>query len=271
MGKTPRKSDLEESRRRAACSSAARGAEGERGRSMCVLIASRASRRLRRSAAASEKRPSPPPGGFAWTLQNLTAADKTQGVTSFRLSDAFDKWERVSELMQQLHQDARQITAQLCAYLPRDSPEAVHKASEIRRLIMLGCTLMIHEDSRARGEIRPRVRGVITRTAPHHGASGVEEGDHGRVGAGGRRKKRQISEQESTGVCVSGDQEALTLNHELLRDGLYLCPHTWSAIDEEINRMANTYEKFEHIGTTLLPLPYGYAQLTRFIGKESRH
>ena len=27
--------------------------------------------------------------------------------------------------------------------------------------------------------------------------------------------------------------------------------------------MANTYEKFEHIGTTLLPLPY--AQLTRFI------
>jgi len=37
MGKTPRKSDLEESRRRAACSSAARGAEGERGRSMCVL------------------------------------------------------------------------------------------------------------------------------------------------------------------------------------------------------------------------------------------
>lgn len=33
--------------------------------------------------------------------------------------------------------------------------------------------------------------------------------------------------------------------------------------------MANTYEKFEHIGTTLLPLPY--AQLTRFIGKESRH
>ena len=85
---------------------------------------------------------SPPPGGFAWTLQNLTAADKTQGVTSFRLSDAFDKWERASELMQQLHQDARQITAQLCAYLPRDSPEAVHKASEIRRLIMLGCTLM---------------------------------------------------------------------------------------------------------------------------------
>ena len=77
-----------------------------------------------------------------WTLQNLTAADKTQGVTSFRLSDAFDKWERASELMQQLHQDARQITAQLCAYLPRDSPEAVHKASEIRRLIMLGCTLM---------------------------------------------------------------------------------------------------------------------------------
>ena len=110
-------------------------------------------------------------------------------MTSFRLSDAFDKWERASELMQQLHQDARQITAQLCAYLPRDSPEAVHKASEIRRLIMLGCTLMKTHVRGEKSDLEFEVSHGLCSSLTTHGARGVEEGDHGRVGAGGRRKK----------------------------------------------------------------------------------
>eukprot|EP00966_Prymnesium_polylepis_P135862 3139780-Prymnesium_polylepis.1 len=63
--------------------------------------------------------------GQEWNAQEISApfAVLVGLMTSFRLSDAFQKWERASQLMLQLHEDARQICSQLSAYLPGDVPE----------------------------------------------------------------------------------------------------------------------------------------------------
>ena len=60
-------------------------------------------------------------------------------MTSFRLSDAFRKWERASLLLLTMHQDMRSVMSQLCAYLPGDEESVVARVKKVRRLLLLGC------------------------------------------------------------------------------------------------------------------------------------
>ena len=60
-------------------------------------------------------------------------------LLSFRLNDAYNKWERASLLVLQLQQETRNAVAALCAYLPPGKEDDI---MDIRRLLVLGCVLI---------------------------------------------------------------------------------------------------------------------------------
>ena len=62
-------------------------------------------------------------------------------VTSFRLNDAFHKWERAAELVFTLHREARTVIHRMCAFLPAEDPVVWEQIYEVRRLLLLGCVL----------------------------------------------------------------------------------------------------------------------------------
>ena len=69
---------------------------------------------------------------------------------------------------------------------------------------------------------------------------------------GGSSSQSRIVEHPSSPY---GWQEAQTINHEFLREGLYAAPHCWQAVNNDISEISKTFEMCEHLGTTILPLP----------------
>ena len=63
-------------------------------------------------------------------------------ITSFRLSDAFRKFERAAGLLTSMHSACRETTSRLCAYVTPGNEEALDLALQIRRLLVLGCVLI---------------------------------------------------------------------------------------------------------------------------------
>jgi len=177
-------------------------------------------------------------------------------MTSFRLSDAFQKWERAVELLLQLHTYARVIVSGLSSFLPQGNDEAIEKAVRIRRLLVLGCMLIKRH---VRGEIKAGVDDEF-----EHGLITEEERAQLKKvctvasGAMGDGKKDKYPSKNRPAFAF---QQAQMVNHELFAAGHYKMPHAWAKVDDAITHMSDTIERCEHLGTTLLPLPY--AQLTR--------
>ena len=180
-------------------------------------------------------------------------------VTAFRLNDAFHKWERAGEIIYTLQREARVIFSRMSAFLPADDPHVRETVLEIRRLILLGCVLLKahvrHENSKtvldeamACELLRPSEKTALTSTVT------VADGP-----TGDGKKDKYPSRARPTYAF----QKASRLNHLLFKGKHYSMPHTFWGIEESITTMSNTFEQAEHLGTSLLPLPY--AQLTRFL------
>ena len=180
-------------------------------------------------------------------------------VTAFRLNDAFHKWERAGEIIYTLHRELRMIIHRLCACMPPGDPDVDDKLVEIRRLLLLGCVLMKshvrHEGAKEAldevcnsglltAEERVRLTAVVT----------IADGP-----TGDGKKDKYPSRARPTFAF----QEASVINHRLFASGKFSCPHAFWGIEDSIYTMASTFEDAEHLGTSLLPLPY--AQLTRLL------
>ena len=63
-------------------------------------------------------------------------------MTSFRLSDAFNRWSTANRLVLRLAGTVGEICAKLIAYLPPDDPECLEEILEMRRLMILSCVML---------------------------------------------------------------------------------------------------------------------------------
>ena len=63
-------------------------------------------------------------------------------ITSFRLSDAYHKYERADGILTAMHSHCRETCSRLCAYVTPNNDEATDLALQIRRLLVLGCILI---------------------------------------------------------------------------------------------------------------------------------
>ena len=223
-------------------------------------------------------------GGMVWVAADVTGPFSVLIglMTSFRLSDAFRKWEKACEILLHLHQDARTISAQLSAYLPSNEPSVVERVMRIRRYLVLGCTLI---KAHVRGEKSDMefelsaglltdgeanlMRKVCTVASGPLGDGKKDKWPSRRIRALGGRATRAranfapIAAQPSVRnwstdirVSVCADrrypsknrpafafQEALKVNHELLKENHYVVPHAWNTVDQAITKMANAYEE----------------------------
>ena len=63
-------------------------------------------------------------------------------ITSFRLSDAYHKYERADGILTAMHSHCRETSSRLCAYVTPNNDDATDLALQIRRLLVLGCILI---------------------------------------------------------------------------------------------------------------------------------
>lgn len=179
-------------------------------------------------------------------------------VTAFRLQDAFHKWERAGEVMYTLQREARVVISRLCCFLPANEPSVKPIVLEIRRLLLLGCVLMkSHVRFEKSGTLDECVTlGLLTSEERERLTMTVTVSS----GPGGDGKKDKYPTRARPTFAF---QKASLLNHTLFRSGHFSCPHAFWGIETAITTMADQFETVEHLGTSLLPLPY--AQLTRLL------
>ena len=188
-------------------------------------------------------------------------------VTSFRLNDAFHKWEKAGEIIFVLHRELRTALSRLCAFLPSNDPAVLDTVNEIRRLLILGCILM-------RAHVRHEEKEMTIDKEKKNTLSFLVD-----QGLLMKEEKKALEAKVTIADGPTGDgktdkypsrsrpmfafQKASTLNHRLFKDKHYTCPHTFFAVETNITSMSSTFEEIEHLQTSLLPLPY--AQLTRLL------
>eukprot|EP00964_Phaeocystis_antarctica_P049197 scaffold28499_cov65-Phaeocystis_antarctica.AAC.5 len=198
-------------------------------------------------------------------------------ITSFRLSDAYHKYERAAGLLTAMHGSCRETTARLCAYVTPGNEEAIDLALQIRRLLVLGCVL-IKEFVRGEksdlaeehdiGLLTASERQLLVNTMCIVAPSVVATDDDGAeqiderlsaMTAAALKKDRYPSKNRAAFAF----QQAQLINSQLHRRSHYSVPHTYMAVEAGICHCASIYEEVEHFGGSVLPLPY--AQLTRLI------
>ena len=198
-------------------------------------------------------------------------------ITSFRLSDAYHKYERAAGLLTVMHGSCRETTARLCAYVTPGNEEAIDLALQIRRLLVLGCVL-IKEFVRGEksdlaeehdiGLLTASERQLLVNTMCIVAPSVVATDDDGAeqiderlsaMAAAALKKDRYPSKNRAAFAF----QQAQLINSQLHRRSHYSVPHTYMAVEAGICHCASIYEEVEHFGGSVLPLPY--AQLTRLI------
>ena len=178
-------------------------------------------------------------------------------ITSFRLSDAFQKYERAAGLLTEMHCACRTTTSRLCAYLTPGSEEAAGLALQIRRLIILGCVLIKEFVRGEKSDLElEQQQGLLTEAERKMLVSTVCT----IAPASGNGKKDRYPSKNRPAFAF---QQAQLLNATLHRLGHYSVPHTYMAVDAGICQVADIYEEVEHFGDSVLPLHY--AQFTRMI------
>ena len=177
-------------------------------------------------------------------------------LMAFRIGDAFRKWQRADMCTQMLHSGSRTAIGKMCAYLEH-TDENVAAINEVRRYLVLGAVLI---KAHVCDEISKDMEEEVT------------------VGLLTRKEQQQLSKQVAT-TALKGDgkkdrfpsknrpafafQRAHTVNSQLQRRGAYNIPHTFMMVEQAITSMSDAFEELEHLGQTVIPLPY--AQLTRLI------
>ena len=201
-------------------------------------------------------------------------------ITSFRLSDAYHKYERAAGLLTAMHSSCRETTSRLCAYVTPGNDEAIDLALQIRRLLVLGCILikefvrgeksdLVEEQSV--GLLTASERQLLVNTMCIVAPSIVDFDDDGtdqtdaRLSAATAAAPRKPKKDRypSKNRAAFAFQQAQLINSQLHRRSHYTVPHTYMAVEAGICHVASIYEEVEHFGGSVLPLPY--AQLTRLI------
>lgn len=177
-------------------------------------------------------------------------------TTSFRLSDAFGKWVKASEILHSMSRDCRLAVSRMVAYLDAGEPESADIARTIRRQLILGIYLVKRH---VRGESKSK---VSTSSFPAGLVSAEEVACFSQVAS--RSICGNHSDQfPSKNRAAFAFQEAMRNNALLFKRGFYRVPHTFLAVDASIGNLSAAFEEIEHLGTTLLPLPY--AQMNRCV------
>lgn len=175
---------------------------------------------------------------------------------AFRTGDAFRKWQAADKLVLQMHANAREAISKMCAFLPKGCTESEVGAREVRRLIVLGCLFIKQHILEEKSDLNDEVAsGLMTAEEQKQLTKVVATVANGPTGDG---KKDRFPSKHRPAFAFS---KAQAINCSLHRSGKYHVPHTFMAVDAAIVSIANSFEEVEHLGTTVLPLPY--AQLIR--------
>jgi len=179
-------------------------------------------------------------------------------ILSFRLGDAFRKWERAGQLVLSLHSEARTAVMQLCNYLPKGKPDVDFRMQEIRRYLVLGCVLL-------KAHVRDEDKGVLEECKACGLLDDADLESLRRIAtvADGPTGDGKQDKFPTRGRPAFAFSRASAINHSLLVDGHYRIPHTFVRVETSLEAMANQFEAAEHLATSIVPLPY--AQLMRVI------
>ena len=177
------------------------------------------------------------------------------------------------------------------ALVPMPAEFAHPNSNQVRRLLVLGC-LMIK--MHILGEFKEPLDATVLCASPQRlppsrhrlvtpRLAAPPVLSHGQVATGLLKKEEKESLTKKWASIASGPsgdgkkdrypsknrpafafQEASRVNCRLHRKGLYHIPHTFMGVEAAITQMSNAFEEVEHLGTTVIPLPY--AQLTQLCG-----
>ena len=74
-------------------------------------------------------------------------------LVAFRLSDAYEKWQRAAKLILEMHAATRLVVAQLCAFPhPSHAQAMTGRLQGIRRQLVLACVLLVAHVRGVRGD-----------------------------------------------------------------------------------------------------------------------
>ena len=145
----------------------------------------------------------------------------------------------------------------LSAFLTPHSPEVLAALCEIRRLLILACVLTKMHVRHERDFTDMTKSGLITRAEKLRLTNFVSTIASGPTGDG--KTDNFPSRNRPTFAFHKISQQTSSL----MRRGLFLSGDHHILVESEVRELAATFEQIEHLGLTILPLPY--AQLTRLV------
>lgn len=177
-------------------------------------------------------------------------------VMGFRLSGAFNKFEKANQAVLDMHASTRKIMNRLMTYCAR-SPQLDETLIRIRRLLVLACVLVkkhvrveksFYFEERC-GLVTQQELKAMTKTITLQASMPAGDG-----------RKTTYPTRNWPSVAFYHAQRELV---KLFRDGhLPSSPHA-ASLDALVDQLSDTLEEVELIGLTMAPLPY--AQVTRWI------
>ena len=200
---------------------------------------------------------------FDWLHENTANVLTPFGVlvglmSSFRLNDAYRKWHDASHLILQLHARSRTIMSLLFAYCGDGvcTEELEPRFERIRRLLVLAA-VMIKKHVRGERDFDDDLRsGLVTEEEAAFLKTEV-------VTVSKHDEKKDVWPWRNRPAFVFDELHRETV--QLLRDKHFgfPSPSFTGSITASVSAMSDLFEEFEHLGMTLLPLPY--AQLHRLV------
>jgi len=172
-------------------------------------------------------------------------------ITSFRLNDAYRKWNVATECMLNLHACSREVMAKLQSYCTKGKHDEGLRTA--RRLLVLICVLI---KKHVRGEKSFGMEldvGLITEDE--------NKRLHGKATYSPRDGKIDKFPSRNRPAFVFDELHRFTI--QLCREGtIPTAPHA-ASLENSLIKMAEVNEEVELLGLTVLPLPY--AQLSRMV------
>ena len=170
-------------------------------------------------------------------------------VMGFRLSGAFNKFEKANQAVLDMHASTRKIMNRLMTYCAR-SPQLDETLIRIRRLLVLSCVLVkkhvrveksFYFEERC-GLVTQQELKAMTKTITLQASMPAGDG-----------RKTTYPTRNWPSVAFYHVQRELV---KLFRDGhLPSSPHA-ASLDALIDQLSDTLEEVELIGLTMAPLPY---------------
>mmetsp|Transcript_19055 Transcript_19055/g.56857 ORF Transcript_19055/g.56857 Transcript_19055/m.56857 type:complete len:288 (-) Transcript_19055:1577-2440(-) len=186
-------------------------------------------------------------------------------LMSLRITDAFGKWNRASGHVLAMHAVIRNTISKLLAYVvcpPERMDELTPQLEEIRRLLVLAAVLIkkhVRGESKFEEEAK---RGLITAEEVHSLQKVVFT-----VSCLDGKKDKYPPRNRVSFVIDLLHRETFNLH----RTGFIGSFNHHLAIDAGIEQLSALLEECEHLGVTLLPIPYAQASaLVRFSAPTSR-